>query len=183
MKEVTLKAYTFEELSEKAKQEAIKYERATGDGYLHLCTVQDYLEEHGFLNPKIYYTGFYSQGDGACFTANVDIERFCVGKYASLMDIHLDVKIVNLDSNYCHEGTKRLEIYTQSWATEEQVLLAEELEAELEALRFKLSKDIYTHLQEDFEHINSDEYLADQLIDREEYFHANGKVFDEANDE
>jgi hypothetical protein len=183
MKEVTLKAYLFEELSEKAKQAAIVYERAIQDIYLDTDRHVEDLEEQGFLNPKIFYSGFGSQGDGACFTANVDIERFCVGKYASLMDIHLDVKFTRLDCQYSHEGSMRLEIFTQSWATEEQVALAEELEDELEALRYKLSKDIYEHLKEDFDHLNSDEYISDELINREEYFHENGEVFKEANDE
>ena len=32
------------------------------------------LEELGFINPEISYTGFYSQGDGASFIADVDIK-------------------------------------------------------------------------------------------------------------
>ena len=38
--------------------------------YEHILEdVQYILENMGFVEPKIYFSGFYSQGDGACFSA------------------------------------------------------------------------------------------------------------------
>lgn len=33
------------------------------------------LNQIGFVNPEIHYSGFWSQGDGASFTSDVDMER------------------------------------------------------------------------------------------------------------
>ena len=68
--------YSINELTdEKAKKRAIENVRdeATNDEFLFegiLDDVKEYLENVGFYNPKIYYSCSYSQGDGACFTAN-----------------------------------------------------------------------------------------------------------------
>lgn len=69
------KVYKFAELSERAKEKARDwYKSGPDDGFWseHILTdmgpaVLKYL---GYTNPEIQYSGFWSQGDGACFSGS-----------------------------------------------------------------------------------------------------------------
>lgn len=62
--------YAFDELSDNARDRAISdYTEGLNDW--HEPTIDlliEHLSEAGVLNPKILFSGFWSQGDGACFT-------------------------------------------------------------------------------------------------------------------
>jgi hypothetical protein len=63
----------YNELNEEQKRKVIEklYDLNTNDSYWHESVIEDYttiLEILGFRDIKIYFSGFYSQGDGACFT-------------------------------------------------------------------------------------------------------------------
>ena len=61
--------YKFSELSEAVQHIAHeKYAYDDVDLSLTVLELTELLEMIGFLSVKIYYSGFYSQGDGACFT-------------------------------------------------------------------------------------------------------------------
>lgn len=73
MRTKELTVYSYSELSETAKEKARNW-------YIENCCdyewydfiLEDWKEklaEIGFTNAKIYFTGFWSQGDGACFDA------------------------------------------------------------------------------------------------------------------
>lgn len=73
--------YTFGELSDQAKQTAIEgYARNLDDWDEHVIEYcRDVLIAAGVADPVIMYSGFYSQGDGACFSGTwyrdeVDLE-------------------------------------------------------------------------------------------------------------
>jgi hypothetical protein len=67
----TYETFKFSELSDKAKEKAIAYFQEHNDfSHYAECVVdnfKDLLDLIGFSNVKIYYSGFWSQGDGACF--------------------------------------------------------------------------------------------------------------------
>lgn len=68
----TFKVYSFNELSEKAKDKAREWYSADFDPDWHESTYERAEEIGGVLgfdNMKINYSGFWSQGDGASFTA------------------------------------------------------------------------------------------------------------------
>lgn len=103
MREETVKVYQFDELSERAKEKAREWYRnaSADDTFWHENVIDDAadaLKKCGFdtyqrraklmdgttkLKPAIYFSGFWSQGDGACFEgtwAPSDImphEQFC----------------------------------------------------------------------------------------------------------
>ena len=62
-------AYEYNELSDKAKQKLKdRYcEDCTDMLYFEVESLETILEEMGFSNPKIAYSGFWSQGDGASY--------------------------------------------------------------------------------------------------------------------
>jgi len=64
--------YSFQELGEEARQKAIDSHRNFLFEFVDLdCETGEFkrlLEMYGFSDIKIYYSGFWSQGDGASFT-------------------------------------------------------------------------------------------------------------------
>ena len=76
MKTIQLDLFTFNELSDEAKTKAIDSERNSNNLEYHYSGeveyYQDVLKHIGFTNVEISFSGFYSQGDGASFTADYD---------------------------------------------------------------------------------------------------------------
>src|SRR6478609_10964036 len=73
MKTVTVELYEYKELDDKAKERARNWYRSAFEGddtwsRGPLETAKEYLELFGFADVKIFYSGFWSQGDGASFT-------------------------------------------------------------------------------------------------------------------
>ena len=75
--------YTFDELSDKLKEEAIEANRDINTHYdWHENVIEGFhqdLSEMGVEDVDVQYSGFYSQGDGASFTGRVeDMKLFLV---------------------------------------------------------------------------------------------------------
>ena len=81
MRDHTITLYKFDELpTEAAKEMARSWMRqcAGEDGFYAECTLDDAkeaLKALGYSVENIYYSGFSSQGDGACFTGNHGSEQ------------------------------------------------------------------------------------------------------------
>lgn len=87
---IRTKVYKFNELSQDAKNKVIEHYRNINVDYdqWHEPIIEGAKEDliaAGYINPTIYYSGFSSQGDGACFTCDaIDFNVFLNGKYAHL---------------------------------------------------------------------------------------------------
>ena len=76
MRTIETTAYKFNELSESAQQSAHeKYGFDDVDLSLTVSCFTELLEKIGFSNIKIYYSGFWSQGDGASFTGQYTYKK------------------------------------------------------------------------------------------------------------
>ena len=67
--------FQFDELSERAKERAREWFRTASadDSFWHECVIDDAkecLRLAGFTVDKVYFSGFWSQGDGACFVGS-----------------------------------------------------------------------------------------------------------------
>ncbi len=175
MRTIEIQAYQFSELSEEAQERAMQWYRNGQCIDLDLEHCKEILIENGYLNPKIEYSGFCSQGDGASFMADIDTGEFLLGKYHSLNGVDFELKIVSINSHYCHERTKRIEAFIYH-ATEEQIKLITELETELELSRYELCRTIYNWLEADYDYQTSDEYITECLIANEYEFDETGKA-------
>jgi hypothetical protein len=124
MKKITknYEVYSFDELSKEAKLVAIeKHRHINVDDFSDWDTwvledKQLELESMGFNNVKIYYCGFWSQGDGACFTGTLDndgLMKFIkhhklISKYRNIIralnndSIYVNIKITH-SGRYYHE--------------------------------------------------------------------------------
>jgi len=75
----TYNVYSFDELSDKAKNKAMEdYAANLGFSFYAECIIEDAKtigELMGIDIDNVYYSGFYSQGDGAMFTGGYGYKR------------------------------------------------------------------------------------------------------------
>jgi hypothetical protein len=126
MKPVTINTYTYNELSDAAKEKARDwYRRITDDdNFWSECAIDDAKDQGRHLGldiDNIYYSGFWSQGDGACFegswranrvdpatlaknTKDPELERICAG-LAKIAESYPDASFhVGHRGHYNHEN-------------------------------------------------------------------------------
>jgi len=117
MRTVEIMVYQFRELSENAKEKVLKKFREINveNGTWYESTIdfwKEKLAEHGFNDAKIYFSGFWSQGDGACF--NADIDAYKAAKSLKFNEMELRIiklcnpyyKIETIDHHYVHSNTR-----------------------------------------------------------------------------
>lgn len=188
MKTLQIKAYTFEELSPEAKEKALDWGRDLNTEFdWYQYTIEDWkerLSEKGYMDAEIQFSGFGSQGDGASFTAQIDLVKW--------ININLDTEflkllpfiendeitayITRIDRHYSHKNTcrARVEVDHRIDLTEIQALACG-LEAELEKDRLKLCEEIYSELKQEYDDLRRDGAVAETITANEYLFTEDGK--------
>jgi hypothetical protein len=173
MQTITIKTYKLSELSKEAKQKAIDDNRFwnTEDNEWYEYTL-DYWKEKltalGFNNAEIYFSGFASQGDGASFKTDVDIEKWLtVNKKkteykAIIKDIDNCTITITKSGHYEHEMTMSVEVEyfgnnDKAYNTIDK--LGDEI---LENAR-EQARLIYKELDKENDYLTSDEAIAESL--------------------
>lgn len=203
-----MRTYTISELSPEAKKtaiEGIRNDRGFTERDIDLDWVieneTEDLEASGLENVEIAFTGFWSQGDGASFTARVnDIPAFIktigvtdeiLPKVLAAFEEVYEMRIVRTDSRYFHENTVRFEI--EEMDDTELILMSpfgigditvdldetlEEIELVKEASEWVKSKckEIYRKLEKAY----SEEFSEEAA---EEWVDSIGMEFDEEGNE
>ena len=129
------------------------------------------LEAIGFMEPKIWYSGFGDQGDGACFDASVDIEKVFkhLGVACEDRDDGLSTmwtcEILIINHRYSHEKTRKIELNNVD-ITYIDVDVILELEEKIEALRLELCNGFYRVLSTDYYNETSEERCLEELRSR-----------------
>lgn len=211
MKTIQLELFTFDELSDDAKQAAINDERNNSSIDYEFSGELDYwqngaLSGTGFIIDEISFSGFYSQGDGASFigyydSAQIDLEKlkgFSLKAYELMArndsvfgasgltsDNVITADIKRTSRNYSHENTvsiENIEINGIEWGDfdsddDKHNKAFEAIENYLTELKNSLCYLIYSSLQSEYEHQNSDEYISEILVINEYYFTANGAFY------
>lgn len=219
----TITVYTFAELAEGARtgvirSEAIERARETMREYTNE-TRQHYaqddcakggayyaaLECAGFMEPKIEYSGFSSQGDGASFTASVDLrkmlesasangandpkgygwEKFTLPANAddirAIIEHYPDAnaQIERTDHHYAHERTcavRRVELVDNDGYFGNGAD-HETVSAFIEEVRMDACKWIYRSLEDNSDYFDSDAVLEQESAERDIYFMADGRRY------
>lgn len=76
----TKTVYSFDELSEKAKEKALQEHASHNDGFYAEHVIDDaksIAALMGWRIEQVYYSGFWSQGDGACFQGVLQYAKGC----------------------------------------------------------------------------------------------------------
>jgi hypothetical protein len=186
MKELTIKGYAINELSGEAKTKALDYFR-------DIDVMHDWWEPmmEGFyekmrtygLTGELYFSGFYSQGDGACFIADTvdtdllirtlfeeghDIPEDCL-LYSKDIHIRIQKSAAAFASRYSHENTIEAYVHNEDY---EQISAKECIHLEnviTEWIRTEC-KAIHKSLQNYYEELQSDENVEEMIIENEHLF-------------
>jgi len=179
------KVYTIDELSDDARKKAFDNHRDwltnswNVDGWAEYILEErkESLTKLGYKDVKILFSGFSSQGDGACFTARVDISEWIkahklANKYRALwLDCgeHFSINICH-NSRYCYSTSTEIEEGYWSGASQKAENQMSEFVALIEKEREVIGNEIYKQLQDEYYYLTDDKTL-------EENFQENGYTF------
>lgn len=122
MKTIEVEVYKWEELSQTAQQRAREWYLEGMDYEWWDCVYEDAKTEgytFGFCIDKIYFSGFYSQGDGACWVGQVDVSQWLgthvpdsigVSAWRQLIQenvVSKHLQVSHVSNHYSHENTMR----------------------------------------------------------------------------
>lgn len=180
-----MKKYKFEEFTQKIKDRIFQEWLDTESSYFEIDNDYyiEHLAEYGFNNATIYWSGFNSQGDGACF----EIESFDFNKYFEKTEYKISdnekdivnenmVGIIISHGRYNHEHSKQFDI--ESYCNDEyhNKILVEIKEA-IEKTRLDLSKEIYKSIENEYNYNISIERFLEYIKDNNIQYTIFGDVY------
>ena len=187
MKENIIYSFKFSELSENAQKVAIENHRYDfcEENLLDFCDEITSRIKSIFENVEFYYTGFYSQGDGACFTfKGLNFEKLFEVLERQNITFSNEVKEFLKENFTCESIAHGIYCHEKSVSIEWNCNNEEKFEKEiydfadcLESLRYSLCKELYSELETLHENFTSDECVADCLESNGYEFLESGKDF------
>lgn len=197
----TMTAYTYNELSPEAKKAALEKMRYVTTEHFEWWdyVYEDWIErlaEMGYETDAdhIWFSGFWSQGDGASFTASVDVLKWLEYTDVKGADLRvagqdyrslrywlrrLDppyVRITQSDSHYYHRFTMSIEYVWDNWTEPPKALCQfRELRGAILDHAREQALLLYRELEDVCEDMMSDEYVSDFLIANEYLFWESGR--------
>jgi len=197
MRTIETKLFSFNELSEEAKENAIENQR-NNEHYLDYewwdFVYEDFhqkIKDRGFDITNIYFRGFWSQGDGAMFEYDgldsklldeaVDSLKLPEWKKAVLKNGYISGK-GRQSGHYCHEKSCSHNIYVESdngmqYYDNIESLFDKhhtDIEDYIEEVYVDLCQELYSVLEKEYEWLMSDESISDHLIANEYEFEEDG---------
>ena len=178
---VQITLFTFDELPEESQQKLIEGFRQDYDpdySHIYYDFINDMSEQYGadISVDDIQWSGFWSQGDGACFTCDFDKEViFPILKeglheedVASLKGFELSqAKSVRCGPSnfYSHENTVTGDIWLDRPNDDAELSgnIHQYLEDALTAIIRDSCQDLYRRLEEEYDHATSDEAIIEEI--------------------
>lgn len=192
MRTETLYIYKYEELNDCAKANARAWFRnSDSDNFWAECVIDDAKEVAALMGwkiDKVYYRGFWSQGDGACFEGIMRYNKRC----AKLVKAHTNDEELNriakawqdlqrrnfyaLRASVKHRGHYQHEMCTEFECEDTRSnygwMQNPEAEDDIKEIARDFMRWIYKRLEAEYEYSVSDEVVAENII-------ANGYEFTE----
>ena len=202
MRTIELKIYEFEELPKEVQSRVINdlsdintdYEWYDGE----FAYWKEKLEEFGFMTPEIFFSGFCSQGDGACFNCkSIDLEKawkffkIDMAKQDNWIHRKLQVheawlydylynyvtfEIQCVNSRYSHENSQTVCSYCYKPVSGVLDKFYTEFEDWLEDFRRGLCMEIYRNLEDEYNHLISEDAVKDTILANGYEFYPDGKI-------
>jgi len=198
---VTIEYYKFSELSKEAQAKAIEslrqsvgYESFDAEYILEYAVRAAATLGLAIEAKNIHYSGFGSQGDGACFSGNYSYNKDSVklikkkfGKTdkhlisiaQELLDLQkkhgyaLHAYIEHGSSRYSHSHTMNISVSQQTAKGEKDV--SDSVECELRDILRSFADWIYREVEKEYEFAGSDESVRETIINNDYEFDVNGK--------
>jgi hypothetical protein len=188
MRERTYTLYDLDELLTDVRQRVLDRHRHINveDAWWYQSIVSEWktrLESMGYEDPMILFSGFYCQGDGACFEARINLERWLdhsglTSKYERLREAYssCDVELTLRHSGrYYHKYSTRLESH-YSGSDDRVARELGEVDALISEEKVRLANEIYRELESAYEGYTDNEAVAETLNANEFEFFKNGRV-------
>jgi hypothetical protein len=194
MKTKCYPVYDFDELPEDIQDHAVEklydcnVDFSDWDEFILDEWKDEKLPAFGYIDPKIYYSGFSSQGDGACFTANVDalkwIETHKAKSELKALYNHINKGgyiSINIETSgrYCHEQTMSVNVELDDWGTD----IPEKVQEQANQLERWILEDargearkIYKELEKDYDYATSREAIIETIEANEWTFDDRGNL-------
>lgn len=197
MRKEEITIYKIDELSEEARKFAIDTWNEHGLDHVWWIDIYDDFKAiadlMGITVKDIYFTGFYSQGDGASFTGLYTFEENApnevrnhapkdkelhnivdaLTKEQKDHDNNLNAIISRDDSNYYHENSVNIELYVESEDSETDYFTDEHIES----LFRDLMRWLYKQLEQEYTYMTSDEAVIETLRINDYEFTQDGKRY------
>jgi hypothetical protein len=191
---ITRKLFTFDELTERAKEKARDWYRSGLEFYdeLVIDDVKEALEKIGFDSVEIGFSGFCSQGDGAHFTGNYLYKKGALAvvkkEYPQWGELHSLAKelqalerkhfysirfSIEHSGRYSHENCTIFDF--EDIRNNHRYTNPDFLEQPFKDCCRSFMRDIYSLLENDYNYQNSDSAVDEIIL-------SNGYEFSESGD-
>ena len=202
MRTIELTIYKFEELDNSIQSRVVNNLSNINIDYNwydgEFCYWKDKLEEFGFIQPQIFFNGFCSQGDGACFECkSIDLER--AWKFFTLQMAKTDnwinrklkhheawlydylynyvsFEIQCVNSRYSHENSQTVSSYCYKPTRGLLDKFYTAFENWLEEFRRGLCMELYHNLADQYNHLISEKAIKETIEANEYEFFPDGKI-------
>lgn len=201
MRTMTVKVYRFDELSEDAKEKARDWWREGGLEYEWWDFIFEDAKEAGKILgidiKDVYFSGFWSQGDGACFEGSYEYQKGSVKaikayapKDKELHRIAVELSkaqkpyFYNISAHikqygqYSHEYCTEIKVYGDGDIGENYINYF--VDANTHDTFSELFRDfmrwIYKRLEEEYDYLNSDEQIDESIRINEYEFLEDGSI-------
>lgn len=176
-----IKLLTFDELSDEQKKKVIEKNREINvdfDDWAEPAiegAIED-LSARGYNDAKIYYSGFWSQGDGASFTATLDVAKVLTSigsEFANKVNeepAYWTGKITQ-DGRYVHSNTMSIEVMYEGGGAEMDTMATKIEEVILEDAKAQ-ADSIYKNLESYYEELTGDEAIIEALRSSDSEFNS-----------
>lgn len=195
MREESVKIYQFNELSDSAKETARDEYRNIGMQYTWWdCAINDVKEIGKLMGidiDSVYFSGFWSQGDGACFTGEYEYKKGsvkAVKEYAPLdEELHKIAEYLvsiqkrhfySLYTRVSHSGRYNHEYCTHFDITDHRgVEVPDDTEEALKDALRDYMRWIYKRLESEYEYLTSDAAIDESIEVNQYEFLETGKWY------
>ena len=203
MKTITTNVFELSELSPRAKEKAREWYRSIPgmwDGEFTIEDAKQCLAYAGFSIDRIFYSGFSSQGDGACFEGSWgkwDGKTFPVPNVAAMKERAPLDKELHRIAEECERISKLFPSVSMSVkhrghyyhqlcpdftvsicdARNNEIESANKTEKDLIKVSLDAMQWIYRQLEEDYNYANADEQVDETIIANGYTFTENGERF------
>jgi len=184
MRTIRTKVYKFDELTPEGKKKALEvlYDINVEGFKWYDYTVEEQEEDlinEGFEDAEISFSGFSSQGDGACFDAKINVSKFCSDPRILRIAEESNFFIAknSYSNHYSHERTRYVDDERPTSKRHTRINKAlDDLSELIESKRMELSKKIYRTLEAEYEYRTSEEAILETIEANDYEFYANDKL-------
>lgn len=172
--------FQFNELSDKAKEKARDWFKA-GDTFDHDFIFEDAKEVGKILGidiTKIYFSGFSSQGDGACFTGKYSHAEDAVSKIKEYAPLDTKLHDIAILLDLCNGVNAEIQHSDRYYHSNTMTFCFDGLPRDEESIIKDALKSfadwIYSQLNKEYDWTQTNEYVDDCIVANEYEFTKDG---------